>query len=268
MPGTRCSRVLLSGLAATLLSTTACLDRSLAAAGTLAPQPRQSVVLLESSDLTPAVGSTVTLRGRLLRGAQVAPAGAFTVRLSYDTTRLALAPSVSGGVDASGFGTRTAVAAAMTAPATAANDHGVDGVSSMELLTPSRKIFPARAAARIGDDTLTLKVVRARAARQAALAASSTGAATPARIVSSQAAVLVPEGLRAVHVARTGELRVASVVPDGLQGDVLFEVPFVVKRAGALGALTLVLDELVSVTFDDQRAFTRVDQTPVRRSTP
>jgi hypothetical protein len=271
MPGTRYARVALTGLAATLLTSTACIDRSLAVASNLAPQPRQSVLLLESSDLSPAVGSTVTIRGRLLRGAQVAPAGAFTLRLTYDSTLLALAPAVRSGVDASGFGTRAAVAAApaasATAPTSSANEAGATA-SSLALYSPSRKSFPARAAARVGDDTLVLQVVRARAARQAALATSALRQAGPARTATSQEAVLVPEGLRAVHLLRDGEVRVASVVPDGLQGDVLFEVPFVVKRAGALGTLALTLDELVGVAFDDQRAFTRVERAPVRRSTP
>jgi hypothetical protein len=261
----------MTGLAGLVLTATACIDRSLAVASNLAPQPRQSVLLLESSDLSPAVGSTVTIRGRLLRGAQVAPAGAFTVRLTYDTTLLALAPTVSAGVDASGFAMRAAVASTAAAPATAATIPAENGGSTspaLQLLTPSRKSFPARAAVRVGDDTLVLKVVRARAARQAALAAESTREVGLARAASSQETVLVPEGMRAVYVARAGEVRVASVVPDGLQGEVLFEVPFVAKRAGALGALTLVLDELVSVAFDDQRVFTRVEGTPVRRSTP
>ncbi|MFN8803056.1 MAG: hypothetical protein ACK5ZO_12925 [Gemmatimonas sp.] len=279
MPGTRCSRVAMGGLAATLLATTACIDHSLAAAGNLAPQPRQSVLLLEGSDLTPQAGTTVTIRGRLLRGAQVAPVGAFSVRLAYDTALLALAPTVNAGVDANGFGLRTAVASA-TVPAPVAlmatADQAGTGTMARRPLTPSRKSFPARAAARLGHDTLALAVVRARAARQAALATAVTpAAATPAAATPAAASaggtpegVLVPEGLRAVHLVRAGEVRVASVVPDGLQGELLFEVPFVVKRPGALATLTLVLDDLVSVAFEDQRALTRVERVPVRRSTP
>ncbi|MCA2992977.1 hypothetical protein [Gemmatimonas sp.] len=284
MPGTRCSRVAMGGLTATLLATTACIDHSLAAAGNLAPQPRQSVLLLEGSDLTPQAGTTVTIRGRLLRGAQVAPVGAFSVRLAYDTALLALAPTVNAGVDANGFGLRTAVASA-TVPAPVAlmatADQAGTGTMARRPLTPSRKSFPARAAARLGHDTLALAVVRARAARQAALAtavtpaAATPAAATPAAATPAAASaggtpegVLVPEGLRAVHLVRAGEVRVASVVPDGLQGELLFEVPFVVKRPGALATLTLVLDDLVSVAFEDQRALTRVERVPVRRSTP
>jgi hypothetical protein len=274
MPGTRCSRVAMGGLATTLLATTACIDHSLAAAGNLAPQPRQSVLLLEGSDLTPQAGTTVTIRGRLLRGAQVAPVGAFSVRLAYDTALLALAPTVNAGVDANGFGLRTAVASA-TVPAPVAlmatADQAGTGTMARRPLTPSRKSFPARAAARLGHDTLALAVVRARAARQAALATAVTpAAATPAAASAggTPEGVLVPEGLRAVHLVRAGEVRVASVVPDGLQGELLFEVPFVVKRPGALATLTLVLDDLVSVAFEDQRALTRVERVPVRRSTP
>ncbi|MFN9310678.1 hypothetical protein [Gemmatimonas sp.] len=274
MPGTRCSRVAMGGLAATLLATTACIDHSLAAAGNLAPQPRQSVLLLEGSDLTPQAGTTVTIRGRLLRGAQVAPVGAFSVRLAYDTALLALAPTVNAGVDANGFGLRTAVASA-TVPAPVAlmatADQAGTGTMARRPLTPSRKSFPARAAARLGHDTLALAVVRARAARQAALAtAVPPAAATPAAASAggTPEGVLVPEGLRAVHLVRAGEVRVASVVPDGLQGELLFEVPFVVKRPGALATLTLVLVDLVSVAFEDQRALTRVERVPVRRSTP
>ena len=274
MPGTRCSRVAMGGLAATLLATTACIDHSLAAGGNLAPQPRQSVLLLEGSDLTPQAGTTVTIRGRLLRGAQVAPVGAFSVRLAYDTALLALAPTVNAGVDANGFGLRTAVASA-TVPAPVAlmatADQAGTGTMARRPLTPSRKSFPARAAARLGHDSLALAVVRARAARQAALATAVTpAAATPAAASAggTPEGVLVPEGLRAVHLVRAGEVRVASVVPDGLQGELLFEVPFVVKRPGALATLTLVLDDLVSVAFEDQRALTRVERVPVRRSTP
>ena len=273
MPGTRCSRVAMGGLAATLLATTACIDHSLAAGGNLAPQPRQSVLLLEGSDLSPVAGTTVTIRGRLLRGAQVAPVGAFSVRLSYDTALLALAPTVQAGVDASGFGMRTAVASA-TVPAPVALLSTADQAGAATLagrpLTPSRKAFPARAAARVGNDSLALTVVRARAARQAATATATATAAMPAAASAggSPEAVLVPEGLRAVHLVRAGEVRVASVVPDGLQGEVLFEVPFVVRRPGALATLTLVLDDLVSVAFEDQRALTRVERAPVRRSPP
>lgn len=246
-------------------SGTACIDQSLAAGAGLQPQPRQSILVLETDGAAPSPGALVTVRGRLLRGTQVEPVGAYTVRLQYDTSRLAIAPGAAEGIDLAAFGERMVTVAA---PAVGTGDSQEVPVPQRSARLARAKGYPTRTAKRLGADTASLHVVHEREAQrlqrvEPTAARAVTPGSTPSRTVVS-----VPEGMRAMRVVRPGELRVATVVPDGMRGDVLFEVQFRAQHADALTTIRLDLDELVGVRFEDQRPFTRVEPRVTRRGQP
>jgi hypothetical protein len=114
--------------AAMLLATVACEDRNrdLPTAPTRVA-PNQISAYLVASNSTPAVGTDITVWVRARRGSAIAPIGSFTLRVSYDSTRLRFKQSgrsTQGMVMANGAKAGVLVAAGASA----------DGFKNDELL--------------------------------------------------------------------------------------------------------------------------------------
>ena len=114
-----------------LLATVACEDRNrdLPTAPTRVA-PNQISAYLVASNSNPGVGSTVTVWVRARRGSAIAPIGSFTLRVSYDSTRLRFkdaSRSTQGMVMANGAKAGVLVVAGASA----------DGFKNDELLAAS-----------------------------------------------------------------------------------------------------------------------------------
>jgi len=84
------TRIRACAVLATLVAVAACDDKQKAQVPTapISVAPDAVSAYVAASNTNPGVGSNVTLFVRARRGSQVGPIGSFTIRLSYDSTRL------------------------------------------------------------------------------------------------------------------------------------------------------------------------------------